>query len=985
MLRAALLLLFPLLAYAAEPVLITNPRLLDTGATAGTQNLAGGDFNRDGRRDFVLFHPDAITVHLGRTDGTFASPVVTPMTYFGNNYAVGDFNGDGFPDVATDATREHEITLLLGRGDGSFNIQGSRVAPQPAGPIGFGDFTGDGHADIITHSVNGPAVTLFPGDGNGSTLPPVVTSLPETLFGRGTIETADFDRDGKLDAVLTAIGATVIARGNGDGTFTRLARLPGGHVTVVADFNADGRPDLATADSSSAHTIIVAINRPDGTFPWQQIPSGIVPEHMAAADMNGDDAADLVLQSSASGELAVLTGRNDGTFATPRLFLGVHATGLEVADYDSDGARDVLSIPYSYESPAWFARGNGDGTLHLPPSYPTRLRGPDEVPFDRFGVRFGDVTGDGKPDVITFADPAAGSTAFELTVLPGLGGASFAPPRHTPTDIHSADVTWVAEDFDGDGMADVVLSDPHANRLRFYGGRADGMFRLPADSPREPHGKLFAADFTGDGRLDVAVVSNASAIVYPGNGTGGFGPPQPQTPGPQTFVADLDGDGKSELVFPPPPGTEAHNAPLGLADVNHDGRPDFLYEISPSTLRVFPGVGDGTFGPYFDRAFEPQFDGQGMLVADVDGDDLDDLLIGRKLLLGNGDAHHLRWAGAGGGNADAADLDGNGTLDFAFETFGGSVGILLTNVEEGLDIPTTISITPSLRAPRYGQEVIYFVRVAAGSPYVMDGLVRLDDGDRILGYATVGSNGYAEIRTAFEQGPHTITATMLRNDVYAAATSTAVQHQVGPGQVALRVAGNRNPSSIQDSFFIEVSLLVEGHSVLAQPTGTLTVFVDGMQIATADASLRGVHLKRSAPIGSHVITVEYSGDANFAPATASYVQVVTPPEATVTLTVTPGEAVVAPGTPLTLTAHVTPATATGTVTFFANHDALLTVPLQNGTATLTVSHLRSGLYGLTARYSGDATVGPAASQPVPLEVGPGLPLRGRPRSVRKGR
>jgi hypothetical protein len=984
--RAAIILLLPLLAHAAEPVLITGPRLLDTDAIAGTQNFAGGDFNRDGKRDFLLFQPrHAISVHLGRGDGTFAPPVLTPTTYFGVDLAVGDFNADGTPDLVTGGTREQDVALFIGRGDGSFLDYGSFSGNAPAGPLGFGDFTGDGHTDVITHSISGPAITVFPGDGHGNTLAPIVTSLPETLFGRGTIETADFDRDGRLDAVVTAIGATVIARGNGDGTFTRYRRVPGGYIAAVADFNADGRPDLATADENFSHTLVVSINQPDGTFVWEQIPAGIIPDKIAAADMNGDGAADLVVQSTASGELAVLLGRNDGTFAAPRSFLGTFGLGLDAADYDGDGARDVLIIAYGYESSAWLVRGNGDGTLRLPPTYPTRLRGPDDHPFYTFGVRFGDVTGDGKPDVITFAEPGEGDTAYELTVLPGLGGASFGAPRHTPTDIHSQDVTWLAEDFDGDGKSDVVLSDPQSPTLRFYRGREDGGFALPIATPRELHGNLLAADFNGDGRLDVAVVSNASADIYFWNGNGAFGPPQPQPEfGPETFAADLDGDGRSELVFPPPSGApgSTDTSMLGLADVDHDGHLDAVLAVSPDTLRIFPGVGDGKFAEPYDLDFELAFNHEGMLVADVDGDDLDDRLIEWQLILGNGDAHQFRWGSSGGAKVDAVDLDGNGTLDFALETFSGTVGILLTNVEEGLDIPTTVTITPSLRSPRYGQEVTYWVRVAADSPYVVGGLVRLNDGDRILGYGSVAPNGLAVIETAFEQGSHNITATFLRNDVYAAATSSSVQHQVEQGRVELRVSSDRNPSSVQGKFFIEGSLLVEGHSVLAQPTGTLRVFMNGTLISTTNASTTGVRLEHTAPVGNHVITLEYSGDANFAPATATYVQVVTPQQATVTLTLEPTGGYVLHGTPLTLTARVTPNTATGTVTFFANDMGLQTVPVVNGMATLTVSYLRGGLYGFTARYSGDANVGPGTSQVVPLEIGPGLYYPRRRRSVR---
>lgn len=965
--KSLLLPLLVTLAAHADPVLFSAPRAIPTAYTA--RSLTGGDFNRDGRPDFLVVDAfESIDVYLGREDGTFAPPLQSPLQFRGTSLAAGDYSGDGILDLATGGSRDHDVALFRGQGDGTFVYDTSVFAPFQAGPLGFGDFTGDGHLDLVAHGVGFKALHVWVNRGDASLRAAELTFLPDQLWGSGTIATADFDRDGKLDAVVRAGRETLVVRGNGDGTFAGIAgRVPGGHAFAVADFDSDGRPDLATVEERPMrHTFYVAMNRPDGTFPWRELPAGHSSGSIAAADMNRDGVPDLVTASIYSGEIGVSLSRNDGTFELPRTFAATSTLGLAVADYDGDGAHDVLLAPGEFSSHAVLVRGRGDGTLRAPRSYPTRLRDSEgDWPPDFFGVRLVDVTGDGTLDVVTLAEPPPAGHKFELAVLPGLGGGSFGPPVHTLTELPvNGELEWVADDFDGDGRVDVVLTEPHADVLRFYAAKSDGTFRLPVDSPRRQAGKLLAGDFTGDGKRDVAVVGGFSTIVYPGNGAGSFGPwTTYPAHGRDGFATDADGDGRSEIVFPPPPPGTIGPSPyvLGVADVDHDGLPDVVEQLNSLDLRVYPGAAD--------RApFVIAFDGRPwvvpMLTADVDRDGLDDMLVGQHLLLGNGDAFHFPVSAIFG--RDAADLDGNGTLDFAIETISGTVAIVLTNLEEGLDIPTSLTLVPSIRSPRYGEEVTYWARVTADSPHQPGGVVRLDDNGRTIGYGSVGANGLAEIRTVFEQGSHTITATYSRNHLHAASTAPPVQHAVEKGRVRLSVSGSNS--------LIDIGLSVEGGSVLAQPSGTVRVLVDGELIRTFDILTSSMRFEHSLPAGPHTITVEYSGDANYEPATVSFERVVRLLTATVSLTAT--------GDPLTLTARVDPASATGTVTFFDGETALLTLALHDGTASLTVSYLRAGPHTLTARYSGNDIFNPAVSAPVEIDLPDGVPPRPRRRSVR---
>jgi len=468
---------------------------------------------------------------------------------------------------------------------------------------------------------------------------------------------ADFNSDGKLDVAMCGNANNIwVLLGNGNGTFQ-----PGATYTVgttypasvmFGDFNGDGHPDILVVNNDS--TVSVLLNNGDGTLRTQVVTSiltnasGVV----AVGDFDGDGKADIavpitVAQHGDSG-LSILLGNGDGTFQAPINSIGYGPTpkSIQAADFNRDGKLDVI---WGSDAGATVFLGNNDGTaLALTNSGIGGL----------FNMVVADFNNDGIPDVATLA-----SGDDPVYVFLGKGDGTFgtgAPILKYPENC----ISLLAADFDGNGNLDIACYGFGSTFI--WAGNGDGTFQPPL-SPRIFGYAIAAGDFNGDGRVDLF----STALRNPLTDIGFI---------PVAGVALGKGDGSFLLDTVVDASCDCHggitDGNILALDLNGDGEPDLIDVETPNmalnSFRILFGMGDGIFpatGGYILKG-ESEGGQSNAAAGDFNHDGKPDLAVIDAgyvgVFLGNGDGTFQPEVQYGDGTAiyvAVGDFNGDGNLD----------------------------------------------------------------------------------------------------------------------------------------------------------------------------------------------------------------------------------------------------------------------------------------------------------------------------------
>jgi len=698
---------------------------------AGARAIVSADFDGDGALDFATANTASNTVDVFM-NREFSSGGFTVRRYPVGagpfDLLVSDLDVDGYPDLAVAAADAGEIDVLFGGAAGNFaapkrlpapgnprGLAAGWFGPQSpslvyssyasgtvsilscdiatrdftAGPtlnagvnaqgIAVGRFTSGGlYSDIAIANAGGSRITLLRNVGALSFTRTELAAPSGSGTNMNVLVAADFDKDGRDDLAAASTARNVVELYLNGATGLRwMTTLNGAGLSsprgmTAADLNADGRLDLAVASRALSSVTIFFANSSAPLFATHEvIKSSSGSRAVTAGDFDGDGRVDLATGNEYVAAATVLWNRTAGAGGTgatafelqalPDVSNNVSASGglLAVADFNHNGIPDVVV---------------GGGVV-LDARTPVNVDTGGDSKIVLSAV-VGDFNEDGHPD---FAETAYSwvsqgdfaTQQFVIDCVLGDGAGGFA--RGASLTVNRA-LGMIAADVNHDGHVDIVVADAAGNARmirRVFLGRGDGTFTEIDQAHPSAAWLQSAADMNGDGSVDLILwdLTTKQVVLLLGDGAGDFPTERRSETVPDAWglqVADLDGDGHPDVV--------------GMA---------------PQGIIIWLGDGDGTLKSAL-LSDVPQF-ASNVAIADFTADGrLDILTSGGTLAIGKGDGTFgpNRSFNVSFGASIPADVDRDGRPDVVIATASYAAMVLYNRAAEPPNAAPIVVMSP---------------------------------------------------------------------------------------------------------------------------------------------------------------------------------------------------------------------------------------------------------------------------------------------------
>jgi len=696
------------------------PSTLNNGDTQAITWAEQADLNSDGTLDFVTAnttrvfnsltpggntYSNYLSVVLNNADGSFAAPVLLPVTapttdsnevaFVTTSVRLADFDGDGKTDILalytnSGTTGSNQMLFWKGLGNGTFATLQKSDTGTYFNALSVADVNGDGKLDLLAIKTSFNQVGILFGNGDGTFgAYTEFANIPNSGYYNG-MTISDLDGNNSLDVVLPSYNRSQLDVFLNDGqghlifsvSLTTSINAGIGHPfgSVIGDFTGDGMQDIAYwfwSGSSGGGGLGIYKGTGNGsTFVYADATGGKgffsqVPyntERSSPIDLNEDGNLDIYFgHASGYHGVEVGFGNGDGTFQFQTYELAIDPTGAPgnntsdfvvlAGDYNRDGLIDLAAVSARNSTEPFSSLtvllADAPGVFAAPKAQLMANGGVFGGPTISL---FGDVNNDGIQDIV------AGSQSGFFTRL-GNGDGTFGPPN-IGLGAYNSVTDGFLTDLNHDGTLDLVTSGGlnGQNQNAGYGaalGNGDGTFTFAFTRPA---GNFYGAtaitpgDFNGDGYTDFAAF--AAAVYAPGTGTflDGFHDVflyDPTNPG--TFLRSFHD------VIPVSSQDDYTRRSFTTADFDGDSVLDLISVFgkvgtTPMQLQLFKGKGDGTFFPQIDT----------------------------PILVSNSDAQFPKWLAAG-------DLNSDGKMDLVLTSTYSRSSVFLGNGDGTFQTPTDYS------------------------------------------------------------------------------------------------------------------------------------------------------------------------------------------------------------------------------------------------------------------------------------------------------